>query len=95
VISDATHRLLTGQALTRSELIGGGIFVLGWFVMDFVQWFDWLTLKLWPVAVVCVTLLQPLNTQHRRRFWRRLFLMFRHQFRGFGGGAREHGAVHS
>ena len=41
-MTDAIHRILTGQALTRKELIIGGIIVAAWFLMDLVQWLDWL-----------------------------------------------------
>lgn len=37
---DAIHRILTGQALTPRQLIGGGIFVLCWFIMDVIQFAD-------------------------------------------------------
>lgn len=37
---DAIHRILAGQALTRRELIGAGIFVMIWFVMDIIQFAD-------------------------------------------------------
>lgn len=36
------HRILTGQAVTRKELIVGGCVVAVWFLMDFAQWVDWL-----------------------------------------------------
>lgn len=39
------HRILTGQALTRKELIIGGSVVAIWFLMDLVQWVDWLVGK--------------------------------------------------
>lgn len=39
---DTIHRVLTGQPLSRRELIAAGILVLIWFVMDLVQWLDWL-----------------------------------------------------
>lgn len=42
---DAIHRILTGQPLTRKELIVGGVFVIVWFLMDLVQWIDWLLSK--------------------------------------------------
>jgi hypothetical protein len=51
---DGFHRLMTGQAVTRGELIGGGILVAIWFVMDAVQWIDWLSQKVAPAAVVCI-----------------------------------------
>lgn len=37
---DALHRILAGQALTPRQLIGGGSFVLTWFVMDVIQFAD-------------------------------------------------------
>jgi len=41
-IMDPVHRILTGQTLSRKELIVGGIIVVIWFAMDVVQWVDWL-----------------------------------------------------
>jgi hypothetical protein len=43
---DAIHRVLTGQPLNRTELIVAGALVLLWFLMDLVQWIDWLLNKL-------------------------------------------------
>jgi hypothetical protein len=43
---DAFHRILTGQPLTVKELRIAGIIVLVWFLMDLVQWVDWLLSKL-------------------------------------------------
>lgn len=40
------HRVLTGQTLTRKELVIGGIIVIIWFLMDLIQFVDWLWLKL-------------------------------------------------
>jgi hypothetical protein len=34
------HRVLSGQSLTPRELVGAGIFVLVWFVMDVIQFID-------------------------------------------------------
>jgi hypothetical protein len=42
---DPVHRVLTGQTLTRKELMIGGFVVAIWFVMDLVQWLDWLVSK--------------------------------------------------
>jgi hypothetical protein len=39
---DAIHRILTGQSLTAKELRIAGILVLLWFLMDLIQWVDWL-----------------------------------------------------
>jgi len=39
---DALHRIVTGQALTRKELNFAGFFIATWFLMDVVQWLDWL-----------------------------------------------------
>jgi hypothetical protein len=39
---DYLHRVLTGQTVSPTELrIAGGI-VLIWFLMDAVEWSDWL-----------------------------------------------------
>lgn len=40
------HRILTGQAVTRWELVIGGVLVALWFLMDLAQWIDWLLGKL-------------------------------------------------
>lgn len=45
-MSDWFHRAITGQANTRKELLIGGALVVFWFLMDFVQWLDWLWSKL-------------------------------------------------
>ena len=42
---DAIHRILSGQSLTRRELVGAGLFVLSWWLMDVVQFIDWLWSK--------------------------------------------------
>lgn len=42
---DAIHRILTGQPLTPRELRIAGLLVLLWFLMDLVQWLDWLWMK--------------------------------------------------
>ncbi len=33
---DWFHRVVSGQALTRGQLIGAGVFVMFWFLMDLV-----------------------------------------------------------
>jgi hypothetical protein len=43
---DALHRILSGQCLTRGQLIAAGCFVLFWFGIDVVQFVDWLVQKL-------------------------------------------------
>ncbi len=43
---DALHRIVTGQALSRKELNYAGFFIATWFMMDLVQWLDWLFEKL-------------------------------------------------
>lgn len=48
------HRILSGSPEHRTELVLAGIFVAIWFTMDFVQWIDWLQLKLDPAPIVCV-----------------------------------------
>lgn len=42
---DALHRILSGQTVTERELRIGGFLVLLWFLMDLVQWIDWLWSK--------------------------------------------------
>ncbi len=37
---EALHRILSGQSLTRGQLIGAGIFVITWFTMDVIQFLD-------------------------------------------------------
>ena len=39
---DALHRILSGQALTARQLRGAGFFVMSWWLMDLVQFVDWL-----------------------------------------------------
>lgn len=39
---DAIHRILCGQPLSPRELRVAGYLVLAWFVMDLIQWLDWL-----------------------------------------------------
>lgn len=43
--TDSLHRMMTGQTLTRQELRYGGLFIAAWFLMDLVQWLDWLADK--------------------------------------------------
>jgi len=43
---DALHRILTGAAITPRELRIAGLVVFVWFLMDLVQWLDWLVGKL-------------------------------------------------
>jgi hypothetical protein len=52
---DTIHRILAGQPLTSRELRIAGFLVLLWFVMDTVQWLDWLISK---IATAC-PLLSP------------------------------------
>lgn len=40
---DFVHRILSGQSLSRAELIGAGVFVALWFLMDLVQFVGWLS----------------------------------------------------
>ena len=42
---DTLHRILAGQPLTPRELRIAGFLVALWFLMDFVQWVDWLLSK--------------------------------------------------
>jgi hypothetical protein len=42
---DAINRILSGQALTRRQRTGAGIFVAVWFLMDLIQFVDWLLSK--------------------------------------------------
>lgn len=37
---DAFHRIVSGQALTRGQLVGAGVFVAIWFLMDVIQFAD-------------------------------------------------------
>jgi hypothetical protein len=45
IVMDTIHRILTGTPLTHCELRIGGILVMLWFLMDLVQWIDWLWSK--------------------------------------------------
>jgi hypothetical protein len=44
---DFLHRILSGQTLTRRELHIAGWFVVAWFILDLVEWVDWLIDKVW------------------------------------------------
>ena len=46
VVSDTIHRILSGQSLTPRELAGAGIFVAVWFLMDLIQFVDFVWSKL-------------------------------------------------
>lgn len=39
---DAIHRILCAQPISPQELRIAGLLVLAWFVMDLIQWVDWL-----------------------------------------------------
>jgi hypothetical protein len=39
---DFLHRILSGQTLTARELRIAGYIVLAWFLMDAIEWSDWL-----------------------------------------------------
>ena len=43
---DTIHRILSGQSITPTELRIAGTIVLIWFLMDLIQWLDWLWQKL-------------------------------------------------
>jgi hypothetical protein len=43
---DWLHRAVSGQSISPKELRIAGIFVIVWFLMDLVQWLDWLGEKL-------------------------------------------------
>jgi hypothetical protein len=42
---EALHRILSGQALTTRQLTLAGIFVSVWFLMDLIQFVDWVAGK--------------------------------------------------
>jgi hypothetical protein len=42
---DAINRILSGQALTHRQLVGAGVFVAVWFLMDAIQFADWVWSK--------------------------------------------------
>lgn len=57
VMMDALHRILSGSPLGRKQLALAGTFVLFWFVIDFVQWVDWLHDKIKPpMTTMCLPL---------------------------------------
>lgn len=39
---EALHRIVSGQALTPRQLTFAGIFVSVWFLMDLIQFVDWI-----------------------------------------------------
>lgn len=39
---EALHRILSGQSLTQQQLVGAGLFVMSWWLMDVIQFVDWL-----------------------------------------------------
>jgi hypothetical protein len=39
---DYLHRVLTGQTVSPTELRIAGLIVLVWFLMDAIEWSDWL-----------------------------------------------------
>jgi hypothetical protein len=43
---DWLHRAVSGQPISPKELRIAGTFVIVWFLMDLVQWLDWLREKL-------------------------------------------------
>lgn len=43
---DALHRILSGQSVTKRELTWAGVFVIGWFVMDVIQFADFIFEKI-------------------------------------------------
>ena len=43
---DWLHRAVSGQPISTKELRIAGTFVIVWFLMDLVQWLDWLREKL-------------------------------------------------
>jgi hypothetical protein len=45
IMLDAINRILSGQALTRPQLVGAGVFVAVWFLMDAIQFADWVWSK--------------------------------------------------
>jgi hypothetical protein len=49
-MTDAFHRILTGQALTQRQLQIGGVVVLFWIAIDIIQFVGWLFEKLAPVV---------------------------------------------
>ena len=43
---DGLHRAVTGQTASKKELIIAGIFILQWYVMDVIQFIDFVREKL-------------------------------------------------
>ena len=50
---DALHKILAGNPDDRRQLVAAGIFVAIWFVMDTIEFVDWLQLKIWPAVTIC------------------------------------------
>jgi hypothetical protein len=52
------NRVFSGNPLHRRELVLAGAFALMWFIMDAVQWVDWLESKISspPAPVVCTAI---------------------------------------
>lgn len=48
---DSLHRILSGQAVTRTQLICGGIFIAIWSGSDFIMFTDFVMTKLGLNAV--------------------------------------------
>lgn len=42
---DALHRILTGNTLTNKQLVFAGVFVIFWFLIDIIQFVDWVISK--------------------------------------------------
>jgi hypothetical protein len=54
---DALHRILSGSPDNRKQLAFAGVFIMFWFTIDFVEWVDWLMLKINPpFTTMCVPL---------------------------------------
>jgi hypothetical protein len=47
------NRVLSGTPEHKKELIAAGVVAGIWFLMDFVQWIDWLVSKFSVATVVC------------------------------------------
>ena len=45
------NRILTGQSVTRAELIAAGVLMMVWFLMDLAQWIDWFLTKIYGGCV--------------------------------------------
>ena len=50
-MNDAIHKVLSGSPATRDQLICAGLFVGFWFLIDFIEWVDWLIQKFTPIAM--------------------------------------------